>query len=266
MGGQWDQATGQFVNHPASARVDPFLCALHCPIDSVLLKTLLQDPIGQELIKHGLMNNQGHLRQSNGDFDSWSKLDCLETYFRFQLMLRRIAMQTWPPGCACRYPAEHGNNSAAASNLPPEIFEPGEVWDWLRRLADVCGDDKKEPELGVMKKRIVYIDKQKDFWSLKWCCHDRYNAGAISFERRGFLGSCYVNSRISHAGGDRALWEEILLMGGDFQQAPGFHTAPPHGGVAGIGAGIGYLGYRVFKSQNDAIDYLSKWLIVRYCN
>ena len=299
VGGQWDQAPGQFVNHPASARVAPFLCALHSPIDSRLLNALLGSPIGQELVRLGWMNNQGYLQQANGVFTSWSNLDCLKTYFRFQLMLRKIAMRTWPPGCACQLAANHGNNSAAASNLPPGIFEPDEVWDWLRRLADVCGDDiiwpekndkpgdvcsndkkgvkiddmpgdflsddKKYPKLGVMTKRIVYIDKQKDFWSLKWCCHDRYNAGAISFKRRGFLGSCYVNSRISHAGGDRALWEEIELMGGNFRLAPGFHNAPAHGGVAEIGGGNRYLGYRDFTSQNAAIAYLSQWLTVRYC-
>jgi hypothetical protein len=263
MGGQWVQATGQFVNHPASASVAPFLCALHCPIDSVLLEALLRDPIGKELIKHGLMNNLGHLRQSSGDFDSWSKLDCLETYFRFQLMLRRIAMRTWPPRCACQSAAEHGNSSAAASNLPQEIFEPGEVWDWLRRLADVCGDDKKEPELAVVEKRIVYIKKQQNFWSLKWCCGDWANAGAISFDRNDFSGTCYVTSKDQHAGGDRALWEEISLMSGDFRQAPGFHNAPPPGEVARIGGGKGYLGYRVFTNQNDAIAYLSQWLTVK---
>jgi hypothetical protein len=265
VGGRWDQATGQFVNHPASARVAPFLCALHSPIDSRLLKALLRTPIGQKLVNLGLMNNQGYLRQVNGVFTSWSNLDCLRTYFWFQLMLRKIAMRTWPPGCACQLASNHGNNSAAASNLPPGIFEPGELWDWLGRLGDVWSDDKKEPKLAVMKKRIVYIDKQKDFWSLKWCCHDRYNAGAISFDRNDFSGTCYVNSKDQHAGGDRPLWEEIKLMGGDFQQAPGFHNAPAHGGVAGIGGGIGYLGYRVFTSQNAAIAYLSQWLTVKDC-
>lgn len=265
VGGQWDQEPGQFVNHPASARVAPFLCALHSPIDSRLLNALLGSPIGQELVRLGWMNNQGYLQQANGVFTSWSNLDCLKTYFRFQLMLRKIAMRTWPPGCACQSAANHGNNSAAASNLSPGIFEPGEVWDWLGRLGDFWSDDKKEPKLAVMKKRIVYIDKQKDFWSLKWCCHDRYNAGAISFDRKGVPGSYYVNSKIRHAGGDRALWEEIELMGGDFQQAPGFHYAPAHRRVAGIGGGTGYLGYRVFTSQKAAIAYLSQWLTVEYC-
>jgi hypothetical protein len=265
MGGQWDQATGQFVNHPASARVAPFLCALHSPIDSRLLNALLGSPIGQKLVALGLMNKRGYLRQANGVFTSWSNLDCLKTYFGFQMMLRKIAMRTWPPGCACQSAANHGNNSAAASNLPQGIFEPGEVWDWLGRLGDFWSDGKKEPELAVMKKRIVYIDKQKNFWSLKWCCHDEYNAGAISFGQKGFSGSCYVNSRMSHAGGDRALSEEIELMGGNFRLAPGFNNAPAHGGVAGIGGGKGYLGYRVFMSQNAAIAYLSQWLTVKYC-
>jgi hypothetical protein len=265
VGGQWDQDAGQFVNHPASATVAPFLCALHSPIDSRLLNALLRSPIGQELVNLGWMNNQGYLQQANGVFTSWSNLDCLETYFRFQLMLRKIAMRTWPPGCACQSAANHGNNSAAASNLPPGIFGPGLVSDWLGRLGDFWSDDQKEPRLAVKKKRIVYIKEQQDFWSLKWCCHDRYNAGAISFDQEGFLGSCYVNSRIIHAGGDRALWEEIELMGGDFQQAPGFYNAPPPGWVAGIGGGTGYLGYRFFTSQNAAIAYLSQWLTVKYC-
>ena len=265
VGGKWDQKTGQFVNHPESARVAPFLCALHSPIDSRLLNALLGSPIGQELVDLGLINNQGYLQQANGVFTSWSNLDCLKTYFRFQLMLRKIAMRTWPPGCACQLAANHSNNSAAASNLPPGIFEPGEVWDWLGRLGDFWSDDKKEPKLAVKKKRIVYIKKQQDFWSLKWCCGDWANAGAISFDQEGVPGFYYVNSKIRHAGGDRALWEEIELMGGNFRLVPGFHTAQAHGGVAGIGGGTGYLGYRVFTSQNAAIAYLSQWLTVKYC-
>ena len=31
----------------------------------------------------------------------WSKLDCLGTYYGFQLVLRRIAMSTWPKECGC---------------------------------------------------------------------------------------------------------------------------------------------------------------------
>jgi hypothetical protein len=259
VGGQWDQATGQFVNHPASARVDPFLCALHCPIDSVLLKTLLQDPIGQELIKHGLMNNQGHLRQSNGDFDSWSKLDCLETYFAFQWILRNFAMRTWLPGCACQSIVSRKANSVAGSSSPSQMPGLDEIWSWFRKVVELWGDHKHAK---IVKKRKIVIKREGLYYSIKWRCCDYNNAGALSFKGKGFSGDCYLNSTKQHSGGDRALWEEIELMGSDFQKTPGFSQAPKSGGVNGLGGGKGYLGYRTFRSLSEAETYLLEFFTI----
>ena len=281
VGGRWDQGKGQFVNNPASATVAPFLCALHCPIDSMLLKALLGGPIGQELVHLGLMNKRGYLRQANGVFTSWSNLDCLKTYFGFQLILRRIAMRTWPPGCACQSVANHGNNSAAASNLPPKQYKPGEILDRFLNVggswdddekgpkkddmpSDICSDYKKDSQLAVMKKRKVYICQQQQFLSLKWHCGDRANAGAISFDRNNFTGPCHVNSKISHAGGDLSLLEQIRLNGFEFF-GPDFFPSRT-GAVKGYGGGTGYIGYRSFRNKCEARRYLwQTGFIVRDC-
>lgn len=282
VAGRWDQRKGQFVNNPASATVAPFLCALHCPIDSMLLKALLRGPIGQELVHLGLMNTRGHLRQANGVFTSWSNLDCSKTYFGFQLILRRIAMRTWPPGCACQSVTNHGHNSAAASNLPPNKYKLGEILDRFPNVgvswddddekgpkkddmpSDICSDDKKESQLAVMKKRKVYICQQKQFLSLKWHCEDWANAGAISFDRNNFTGPCHVNSKISHAGGDLSLWEQIRLNGFDYF-GPDFFPSRT-GAVKGYGGGTGYTGYRSFRNKCEAIRYLwQTGFLVRDC-
>lgn len=116
-------------------------------------------------------------------------------------------------------------------------------------------------------KRIIRIEKQKLYWSLKWVC-GKYvkNAGAISFEEDGFLGLCYINSKNKHAGGDLSLWEQIRLNGFDFK-GPVFSPAPVHGGVKGKGNGGGYLGYRTFGNEHEAIRYLwQTGFIVRDCD
>lgn len=116
-------------------------------------------------------------------------------------------------------------------------------------------------------KRIIRIEKQQLYWSLKWVC-GKYvkNAGAISFEEDGFLGLCYINSKIKHTCGDLSLWEQIKLNGFDFK-GPGFFPAPVHGGVKGKGNGGGYLGYRTFGNEYEARRYLwQTGFIVRDCD
>jgi hypothetical protein len=116
VAGQWKKAK---LLHYAPTRVPDlksYLCALHAPIDRILLtgpntkkgipKTsfgLRGTALGQWLYDQGLISNNGaELRQSsNGFFAPWSQLDCLRTYYGFQLMLRKAAMHTWPSKCAC---------------------------------------------------------------------------------------------------------------------------------------------------------------------
>jgi len=106
------------------------------------------------------------------------------------------------------------------------------------------------------------MEQPSRFKSLKWNCRDYHNAGALSFDNRDFTGRCYVNSVIRHRkkGGENALWEQIRDNGFNFMQRPGFFDAPinAHGKatVKGTGGGSGYLGYRAFKNEAAARDYL----------
>lgn len=82
-----------------------YLCALHAPIDAILLVELLKTQFGKHLSQEGLLNPRGNspqiIQSADGLARAWSKLDCLRTYYGLQLMLRRIAMNTWTAGCAC---------------------------------------------------------------------------------------------------------------------------------------------------------------------
>ena len=103
VAGQW--VGGGFFRYapPRSPNLSQYLCALHAPIDSFLLKAIVTLPLGSHLVAKGLLRERdGYLRQSiNSAFRPWSKLDCLRTYYGLQLMLRRIAMNTWPQSCVC---------------------------------------------------------------------------------------------------------------------------------------------------------------------
>jgi hypothetical protein len=136
-GGQWNPTMGKFNPYPESAVVAPFLCALHSPIDSILLKRILHLPIGKWLVQEGLMDSRGYLRQSNGAFTSWSNLNCLRTYFGFQWMLRCIAIRTWPNKCACPAIGNHQPTlDGKECDLPP-LSKNDQKWDWIRKVANL---------------------------------------------------------------------------------------------------------------------------------
>ena len=99
---------------PRSPDLPQYLCALHAPIDRLVLKALTARPLGLRRKGKELLKNNGDVKQSSdGNFRPWSKLDCLRTYYGLQLMLRRIAMNTWPVGCACG--GASGRTPAAAA-------------------------------------------------------------------------------------------------------------------------------------------------------
>ena len=106
------QVAGQWLRgifHPYAPLQIPdlpqFVCALHAPVDAILVEKLLALPVGLHLKRQGLLKSRKGSpliqQSSDGNFRPWSKLDCLRTYYGLQLMLRRIAMATWPKGCAC---------------------------------------------------------------------------------------------------------------------------------------------------------------------
>lgn len=100
------QFAGQFPSpRPYAPPFSPkdFLCALHAPIDRQVLKSVKGLPIGVHLSNRGAIRGENLIQSSNGNSRPWSKLDCLRTYYGFQLLLRRIALFTWPNGCGCSH-------------------------------------------------------------------------------------------------------------------------------------------------------------------
>ena len=187
VAGQW--INGFFVpyNAPPLPQLPQYLCALHAPIDRILLAGpqkqkgkpkrggIVNLPLGAWLVQQNLLMNNGDLWQSSdGQFRCWSKLDCLRTYYGLQLMLRRVAMQTWPKGCSCApspqaaiqkcadwfnetYPAEPScvgpDWVQAACELPDSVIE-----ETIRQLSGGRGiDDSSEEETGSPQGESVAV-------------------------------------------------------------------------------------------------------------
>ena len=140
MAGQWlpsgfhPYAPLQIPNLPQ------FVCALHAPLDSIILKEIAGLPLGLWLRGRGLQKPSGNIQQSDGNFRPWSKLDCLRTYYGFQLMLRRIAMANWPKGCACS--ASHDKAIKACADwfnakYPAKNIGKGQGQDWVQAACDL---------------------------------------------------------------------------------------------------------------------------------
>ena len=102
------QVAGQCVNAEQVAYANPhmphlpqYLCALHAPIDRILLKEINKLGLGKWLQEMKLLKGENLIQSSDGSSRPWSKLDCLRTYYGLQLMLRQVAIDTWRKGCAC---------------------------------------------------------------------------------------------------------------------------------------------------------------------
>lgn len=174
-----DQWVGRALVPYAAPRVPSlpeYLCALHAPIDRILLAGppkkkgkprshfgLSGTPLGQWLKGLGMMSADGaDLRQSSdGEFQPWSKLDCLRAYYGFQLMLRRIALNTWPPGCACGStpPRDPATSAKVLTGQCRDWFNAGfcakhpvgEGPDWIQIACDLPEEVIRET---ILKLRI----------------------------------------------------------------------------------------------------------------
>ena len=156
-GGTWNAGAGAFV--PSANAAGAILCALHCPIDSILLRAIRDKlTLGCWLQKERLMDAGAYLRQSDGSFSPWSKLECIRTYYGLQLMLRRIAMFTWPNGCPC--PGQ-GGRAGIIAVIPtsPEGAGEGDGPDWVEKFFDlpeeVIAKTADELMTGVWRKKAT---------------------------------------------------------------------------------------------------------------
>jgi hypothetical protein len=132
---------GQYAGGALAAPVDPlgirnFICAPHCPLDRILINALLKTPVG-EFLKGRELLEHGKIRQANGQWKPWSKLDCPVAYYALQWFIRRIAMSTWPKGCL------NDCWGFKPANLIEEIFgknNQGAVANWWPAL-EQCGEN-----------------------------------------------------------------------------------------------------------------------------
>ncbi|MDI1311575.1 hypothetical protein [Prosthecobacter sp.] len=102
------QVAGKCLNAVQAAYANPhmphlpqYLCALHAPIDRILLKEIYKLGLGRQLQEMKLLKGENLIQSFDGSSRPWSKLNCLRTYYGLQLILRRIAMHTWKKSCAC---------------------------------------------------------------------------------------------------------------------------------------------------------------------
>ena len=113
-----------------------FCCALHSPIDSIIIDAIYKLPIGEHLRKQKLITSEKKLVQADAQKVYWSRLNCFTTYYGFQLILRRIAMATWPNGCACP-PVNYSDifsDWCKSVDLPILI---GDGPDWINEAARI---------------------------------------------------------------------------------------------------------------------------------
>jgi hypothetical protein len=154
--GKWqaNPHPGCFAPYAPAISPQDFLCALHAPIDRRVINEVLRLPIGQYLIRaHGLLRS-GLIRQSSDNsFQPWSKIDCLRTYYGFQLVFRRLAMATWPNVCAC---FGSGATMASCGKMFEKEFAGGPKCtgpNWIQITADIPDDIIQQSLLEIEANR-----------------------------------------------------------------------------------------------------------------
>ena len=164
------QIAGQFIdghfehveNYDAPFQLRKFLCALHAPIDRIVIEKVLCLPLGKYLSREAVLRS-GKIRQSSdGSWRPWSKLDCLRTYYGFQLAFRKIAMSTWPVSCACSGSAENAIEECA--KLFNEEFAAGPAGtgpDWIKVALEIPAPVIEETIDALSKTQEVLVEKKE---------------------------------------------------------------------------------------------------------
>ena len=137
IAGQYDLRSNAFLSPPRNPSTLQFTCALHAPIDRKMLEKLATWPLGQYLRNQRFLFNND-LIQANGLSTPWTKLDCLRTYYGFQLILRRLAMHSWPSGCGCG--CIRDLILASADMFNKEFIPPGNGPDWVNEATCIPDD------------------------------------------------------------------------------------------------------------------------------
>jgi hypothetical protein len=311
--GQW--GNGQLVPyHPAVIpNLPSYLCALHAPIDGILLngppkkkgkpKTnhgLNGTILGKWLTEQRLMAGYKLKQSSDGSFRPWSKLDCLRTYYGLQLMLRKVALRTWQPVCACAestnaaiqkcadwfnrtYGNDHPRSSGkldwihAACDLPDSIIHETLKESLLLPTASSSAS-KKGQRPAFKHKDDVYpgcTPKTAAIGAHRGKATIHLEQGPKKYIK--LVDQCgghnegiiclhkkphiWLQNQRSNR---RYLVGEIAAAGGNFTNEAGYTAAP--GGVPNCGVGgSNYQGGVLFGSVEDAVKYLKRYFDIRAC-
>jgi hypothetical protein len=126
---------------PGALNPRAFLCALHAPIDNIMLAQFLKLSIGKYLLERKLLrvtpDGRTEIFQSNPQpFVPWTKLDDLRSYYGLQLAFRRVAMKTWDLGCACKPIPDSLRDCVTEfdKQYPPDR---GSDRDWLKEVLSI---------------------------------------------------------------------------------------------------------------------------------
>ena len=201
----------QFVLYAPSRSPDlpQYLCALHAPIDRVVLKALTALPLGLGSDGKKLLKYNGDVKQSSdGNFRPWSQLNCLRTYYGLQLMLRRIAMNTWPVGCACGG-ASGGTPAAAAKKLTQDCA------GWFEKEFGPKHPRNNYPDWIEVACELTDEVIKKTFDTIRWNATDSGSGGSAPAALRTNPPSCESSGKDQPAAGSSGclqcdLGKEIL--------------------------------------------------------
>jgi hypothetical protein len=231
-----------------------FTCALHAPIDAILINKLRATKIGQEWIREGFLHrSMASILQANGSWAPWTKLECPQAYMKFQEGFRLEAEKSWPKGCACVQQIQN----VKKSHPQRDISEP--FTTTINPPEDTTmntPEDPIEPLNPNLNDTICISGGPVSFYSLKKSCNSGRNAwGAL--ERKPLNAPdgtlCLKSETI----------EIIERAGGNFMAMPGWN--PTDGGTRRC-AGTGYAGWLQLGSTQAAIEYLQKYFVVCACD
>ena len=125
---------GTFVPSSLIPGIADFICALHAPIDSILLNSLRDTALGKYWIENGILDrHRARIQQVDGTWSPWSKLDSPATYLAAQSALRGMADEFWP-SCSCdgevdqsEYPGQFLITGIEAENSKSDLENPDNV-------------------------------------------------------------------------------------------------------------------------------------------
>lgn len=245
---------GRFIPHNLIPNILDFTCALHAPIDSILIKKLRQTPQGLAWINDGFLDcNRAWLKQANGSFTPWSKLDCAETYQKFQDGLRSVTVIRSLRGSTCsemgtaygRPVVDRVNFTKQASKL---------------KFSDTTPSLVPTPYSVVSGNKIdIFINGAPvNFYGIK----------VERLQKVNPVGCLEVKPTNHNPDGTLCLknyaMELIMAQGGNFQDPSTHYTATD--GATRRCSGTGYAGWRKFGTMLDAVNYLRQYFNVRACD